>query len=432
MRLLLRGSFPLFFLFLISIPALAQETASRDEQMRQVQKQLDQLTAEIERLRQQLRDLQPEGTVAPEEDLTKVDVLEPTGPALSPEAAPQEQAQPPDTGVLTDVGLVPNVPSPGASKVFNPDISAIGNFVGFAGSNPVDEGPAAEFDEAEFGFEAFVDPYAKARFFLAVTPEEVEIEEGYINFITLPYELTAKVGKFRGNFGKANMMHTHQRPWVDVPMVIDRFFGGEGLGDSGVSVSKIFSNPWNAFTEGTLEIMSGDAEGVFEPEQRSDLSYLAHLKLFKDITENSNIEVGTSYARGRLPEVGGSNQFGGIDVTFRYKPLERAIYNSFISRTEIFLNDRNDQSERAVGLYTSADYQFARRWFAGLRLDQVDMPDAPEVTDRSASFTVTFWPSEFSQIRGQFRHIDFDLFPSADELLLQVQFSIGAHGAHIF
>src|SRR5688500_8190961 len=277
MRLLSRGSLPLFFLFLISVPALAQEAPSRDEQVGQLQKQLDEMTAEIERLRQQIKDLQPEGTAgAPEEDLTKVEILEAAdAPVPSPEADPQEQPQPAEPGSLTDVGLVPNAPSAGASKVFNPDISVIGNVIGFVGTNPVADGPAIDLDEVEFGFEAFVDPYAKARFFLAVTPEEVEIEEGYVNFITLPREFTAKVGKFRGNFGKANMMHTHQRPWVDVPLVFDRFFGGEGLGASGVSVSKIFSNPWNAFTEGTVEIMSGDAEGVFEPEKRSDLPTLA-------------------------------------------------------------------------------------------------------------------------------------------------------------
>jgi hypothetical protein len=45
---------------------------------------------------------------------------------------------------------------------------------------------------------------------------------------------------------------------------------------------------------------------------------------------------------------------------------------------------------------------------------------------------LTYWPSEFSQVRGQYRHIDYADGPAANELLFQFQFSIGAHGAHPF
>jgi hypothetical protein len=45
---------------------------------------------------------------------------------------------------------------------------------------------------------------------------------------------------------------------------------------------------------------------------------------------------------------------------------------------------------------------------------------------------LTFWPSEFSQIRAQYRHTRFGEGTSADELLFQFLFAIGAHGAHAF
>ena len=54
-------------------------------------------------------------------------------------------------------------------------------------------------------------------------------------------------------------------------------------------------------------------------------------------------------------------------------------------------------------------------------------------TDRGLSGTLTFWPSEFSQIRGQLRRTRYgDVGRSVNELLLQLQFAIGAHGAHSF
>jgi hypothetical protein len=45
---------------------------------------------------------------------------------------------------------------------------------------------------------------------------------------------------------------------------------------------------------------------------------------------------------------------------------------------------------------------------------------------------LTFWPSEFSQIRGQYRRTNYAEGISANELLFQFNFSIGAHGAHAF
>ena len=55
--------------------------------------------------------------------------------------------------------------------------------------------PALQLDEAEVSFQAFVDPYAKANFFLSASPEGVEIEEGYAQFVTLPHDLTAVVAR---------------------------------------------------------------------------------------------------------------------------------------------------------------------------------------------------------------------------------------------
>ena len=46
--------------------------------------------------------------------------------------------------------------------------------------------------------------------------------------MTLPHDLTAKVGKFKAMFGKDNTWHAHVRPWVDQPLVVHNFFGDEG------------------------------------------------------------------------------------------------------------------------------------------------------------------------------------------------------------
>jgi hypothetical protein len=424
----------------VALPLAAQTTAPEDR-IQQLEKRLDDLTRQVGEIRDELTRLKGTPAAAPApapaptdaEDLTKIDIAPTTTttPAAQPAAASSETAS-----ALTDVQTVNNAANPGASKVFNPDTSVIGNFLGHAGQrNDIEFGDdrRAPFrlDEAEIAFEAFVDPYAKAKFFFSVTPEGIDVEEGYANFIALPYGLTAKVGKMKSLFGKDNTWHTHVRPWADQPLVIHNFFGDEGLNDSGVSVSKTFDNPWNAYIEATGEAFSGNVENVFHRQSQNDLFYNTHLKVFRDLTENNNLEVGTSYATGKLD--GGVNSFAGVDVTYRWKPLSQGLYKSFIARMEAIANDNPGFDRKLKGFYASADYQLGQRWFTGVRIDAADRAAADIVHDRGISATLTFWPSEFSQLRGQLRRTHYgDIDRSVTELLLQLQFAIGAHGAHTF
>ena len=63
-----------------------------------------------------------------------------------------------------------------------------------------------------------------------------------------------------------------------------------------------------------------------------------------------------------------------MDATLRWKPLRRSIYNSFVGRSEVIWSRREDPNgvQSGMGFYVSADYQFARRWFAGVRFDGSD------------------------------------------------------------
>jgi hypothetical protein len=81
----------------------------------------------------------------------------------------------------------------------------------------------------------------------------------------------------------------------------------------------------------------------------------------------------------------------------------------------------------------SGDYQFARRWFTGFRYDNSALADDSSERDRGQSATLTYLPSEFSQLRAQYRRIKYAAAEdAANELLFQLQFAIGAHGAHPF
>jgi len=359
-------------------------------------------------------------------------------------------AQPQVATAVPAQAQVPAEAAPGAlpvyggasasAKALNPDISVIGDFIGKAGGNSVQPTPSLEMHESEIGLQAIIDPYARGDFFISFGESGVNLEEGYITFTALPAGIVAKVGKMRSAFGKVNMMHNHVLPWVDRPLVTNNLAGGEdGIDDAGVSISRIIPAPKGLFLEATGQVFRGDSgeddSPLFHASRNSDVSAVAHLRSYADINESTNIDIGVSYARGHN-ELGTDflTQLYGIDATLRWKPLRRSIYHSFVGRGEFIWSQRQQvpTEQRAFGFYTSADYQLGRRWFLGGRYDLSDRSRFANLTDKGGSVVLTYWPSEFSQIRGQYRHFSYADNLSANELFMQVIFSLGAHGAHPF
>ena len=460
-------------LFAAQLPA--QDTTELLNRMRAMEDRIQALEAEVQTLK-----AQPPGTVA-----AAAPAAAPALPAVPVEAAAQG---PPPGAPLTLGGA-----GPAAAKVLNPDISVIGDFLGAAGNGANRGEPSLQMHESEVGFQEVIDPYARADFFISFGEHGVDLEEGYLTFTALPAGLQLKVGKMRAAFGRVNPLHNHVLPWTDRPLVSQNLLNGEdGMDDAGLSLSRILPAPKGIFLEGTAQVFRGDTDGVFQADKRSHVSTVGHLRLYRDLSESTNIDLGGSFARGHSPWADAWNQLYGADATLRWKPLRRAIYHSFVARSELIWS-RNQidpghvlgtsgiiigcisvypgggfcpmplipggrSTSTPFGFYVSGDYQLARRWFLGARFDRSErvrcLPTNPATTascgfvgttgqlinpfagpllqDTGGSLLLTYWPSEFSQIRGQLRRTRYGEGLTANELLFQFQFSMGAHGAHPF
>jgi hypothetical protein len=402
----------------------------------------------------------------------RIKTLEAEVQSLKGQPAPASPAQP-LAAVATPLAPAPSIlqeptpvtlggAGPAASKALNPDISVIGDFVGAAGNGANRKIFGLEMHESEVGFQEVIDPYARADFFISFGEQGVNVEEGYLTFTALPSSLQLKVGKMRAAFGKVNGLHNHVLPWVDRPLVSQDLVGGEdGIDDAGISLSRILPAPKGIFLEGVAQVFRGDSTNVFRAATRSDVSAIGHLHAYADLSESTNIDIGGSYARGHSPYADGRNQLFGGDFTFRWKPLRRAIYHSFVARSEFIwartaVNTTSAGSPflrtaitKPFGYYFSGDYQFARRWFLGGRFDRsqrgaclptnpdtepcnLPLPSTSLLQDTGGSLVLTYWPSEFSQIRGQLRRSSYGEGLTANELIFQFMFSMGAHGAHPF
>jgi hypothetical protein len=383
--------------------AFAQTPPAEHEAVRQ----------EIERLREefnQLRQRYDERLSALETRLSALDAQMPVPPA------------PVGGGALPVYGNVTAL-----SKIFNPDIAVIGNFIGAAGKHPQDPRPSLDLREVEASLQAVVDPYARADFFFGFSGEGVEIEEGYVTFPTLPGGLLGRAGRFRSAIGRVNAMHAHNLPWIDRPLVTRNLLeGDEGIAAAGVSAARLVPNPW-VFLEVTGELSAAGS---------SDLGYLARARGYRDLTDSTNVDLGFSFFSGAASsdviDASTSTRIVSLDGTFRYRPLRRAIYRRLLARSELIWRREDPTVASVFGAYAGAEYQIARRWFTGARWDYSERTFDPRASDTGASWMLTFWPSEFSQMRGQYRRTRYAEGRTAHDLLLQVLISIGAHGAHPF
>jgi hypothetical protein len=338
-------------------------------------------------------------------------------------------------------------PAPAASQTsnyFNPSISVIGNFLAVGGTNKVENLPSASLRETELGLQAVVDPYARADFFISMGEQnDISVEEGFVTFTALPADLLVKVGRMRVAFGKINTLHLHVLPWPDEPLTVVNLLGGEeGWIGTGISAAKLIPLPGDVFSELTAQIFRGDSDGLFVAPQRSDLAYNGHYRVFADLSDASNLDLGVSYGLGPNGTTSDARTtLTGVDATYRWKPLRQGTYRSFILRGELFHSRREQPGggQGATGWFVSGEYQLAKRWWVGLRGEAAQHAADAAIKDTGAAATLTFWPSEFSQLRAEFRQrryggpnvVSTGTY-TANEVLLQLQFAIGAHGAHPF
>jgi hypothetical protein len=369
----------------------------------------------------------------------------PAAPEALPSQLPQTQAVT-GTQPQTFGGATSN------AKLLNPDISLIGDFIGTAGHNVVSPSPSLQLHETEVGMQAIIDPYSRADAFISFGETGVNVEEGYITFTSLPAGLLLKVGKMRADFGKVNTIHNHALPWIDRPLVTNNLVGGEdGINDAGMSLSHFIPAPKGWFMQGTAQVYRGDSDDVFAAYRRQDLGVVGHVRAYRDLSESTNLDLGVSYTRGNSaglvavpnPSAFFTNIYAG-DATLRWKPLRRAVYKNFLLRTEVFWSARDQlstlnafETQHAFGMYASAEYRVNRRWTVGGRFDRSGHAANANLTDTGFSGILTYWPSEFSQIRGQYRYGHLAVanpgdFSNANEFLFQFLFVMGAHGAHPF
>jgi hypothetical protein len=347
-----------------------------------------------------------------------------------------------------------------------PDISAVGDLIGdfSPDASTQEDGSRFGIREVEIALQAAVDPYFRGDVFLGFSDAEgVHIEQAFLT-TTAVRGLEARIGRFLMPVGKQNTTHRHDLHTIEYPWVIQRFLGEEGLKGTGVSVSRIFA-PFGFYQEVLLTAVDRIGEAaedlVTEEPINADLSHLAfsaRLRNYWDLTQAANLELSGTALTGYVEQpfdfganppaadvnaVAMNQQTYGVDLTFRWRPLQQGLYRSFIAQAEYFVQNNARNEDAAFlgpnrdfsGAYGFARWQLTRRWFVAARYDWLEDPELGGETLTAASGYLQWFPSEFSKLTAAFER----LMPAApvgveatNRILLQASFAIGPHKPHPF
>lgn len=311
---------------------------------------------------------------------------------------------------------------------------------------------------AEITFFAPVDPYFNLYATIPITESGVELEEAYFVTTSLPAGLQLKGGKFKSGFGRLNAFHPHAWDFADAPLAYRAFLGEEGLGEKGVQLTYLPRLPIYAVLG--IEALQGDNPILFGPDAGSGLhSYTGFAKASIDFSSDQTLLFGGSVSGGKTKtetvaqdsSFSGSSILYGAELTYKWKPSKQ---KSLIVQTEYlfrhqdgkFLNSFSSAPESMRrsqdGWYVQAVRQ-SGRWRLGARWDVLGVfQDDFNLSGKRIDFgsrpyrltgALDFNPTEFSRIRLQYNYDRSARTDKANhEVLLQVIFAIGAHGAHPF
>jgi len=386
-----------------------------------------------------------EGTPSPEEQKKlEEEIAKELGQAPQPSAtAPPAAPAPPAAEEPPSTAPAPTGGNPFARLLLLPDISAIGsaalayNQLDVATLSPRGDpfAPAHEvkplFQELELGIQAVVDPYARADVFLSFASEGVEVEEAYLTTLGLPAGLQVRAGKLFAPVGRLNQQHGHVWTFVDRPLALARLLGPDALKGAGLDVAWLAPTPW--FAEVHVAYLS--ATPGFESAERN--GGYARLVQFFDVADGETLGVGLSGGWLDEPGAGAWRQLYGADAFLKVRPPDSRSYLALQGEVLLRSLDANagaaDLPGTLWGGYLQASVRQGPYWEYGARVERAPATGlatgAPEV--RVAALG-SWLPSEFERLRGQ---LAWDRLPGGRdgiEALLQVEFAIGAHGAHPF
>jgi hypothetical protein len=438
------------------MPLTAQESNNEVERLRkqlqEATETLDKVTKEnrevIEDLRKRLEELEaskvrqgtaPATDTSPEQpsatSTTSEDAKTASSAVEKPSWKPSDPIRIGNSSAFLDLGMVATFAA-GASTTEH-----IEGELNLGGHDPNQRGFTVQ--GVETSFKGVVDPYFQAfstiNFRIDSEGEtSTELEEAYMQSLSLPGNLQLKAGQYFTEFGRHNTLHVHQFNSVDTPLINGRLLGPDGVRNPGARLSWLTPTPFYSELFFSVQDSHGETAAPFRGEEGhhgddgdeapfayreaendrgvralDDLLYGPRYVTSFDLTDEQVVLLGGSALFG--PNNSGADGAGstdtqiyGVDLTWKWKSKSHrggfpfvlwqteGIWRKYDAGSFDWDEDGNaavDPGEIAdpltglpavmageqlddYGFYTQLLYGFHKGWVAGLRWDYVTSDEA--------------------------------------------------------
>ena len=277
-----------------------------------------------------------------------------------------EQVQQQVQQLKEEVGQVVEAQKKNILSVFNPAIGLVGETIlsyRSKGSKQTGSDRPGGFDfnqrSVELNLAGSVDPFARGYAVINASADPITgeakatVEEAAIQTTSLPWNLTLKAGRFFGEFGRLSYIHDHELPFVNRPLVLDNYIGGESKTD-GLQLNFLLPIPhYVSLTAGVGDQFGDTPNDVGNFRHFSELNFWGRASTYFDLTPDVSLETGVSglYNPKEIDRGGvfvqpdGSTLTErrrlvlGADLMVRYQPLRNNQFQSLTWGTELLYSD---------------------------------------------------------------------------------------------
>ena len=261
------------------------------------------------------------------------------------------------------------------------------------------------------------------------------LEEGYVEWVSLPGGFGLKLGKFFQRFGTLNRWHSHALPFQSRSLPHLAFLGEEALSQTGVSVSWLapFGLAGGTY-DATVELTRSENANLFGESE--SLSVLTHLNAFWALSSATDLDLALSWIGGDYedPDESFRRDAYTAELSFSWRPPARSRQRGVTVRAGYMAMDRSllarvdGADDLAIGLWSAAEVRLSPGWLVGARFDHVEHPVEADVSQWLVSPTLTWWQSEFVRVR-----LEYDFLSGlaggdgSGRFVLQTTFAMGPH-----
>lgn len=299
--------------------------------------------------------------------------------------------------------------------------------------------------EVELSMEAQVTDWLHAFIFMTRPNGESFTVEEAIAAASLPYNIQLKAGFYRPEFGYLNTVHEPERPQVSLPLPVTEFLGGEQLREGAVTVGKWFDLGGGHRAGFSGAVLNGDnavalnggnakayTGKVYYGRQTGDYAYQFGLSALTGKNDpERRLRTSAQVIDFRLFADPFYNL--GYDYPSRFSLIGEVLFNQ---RASLKVDDTTGASwrntNRAVGAWTIADYQFMPAHHVGLGVEFTQGRENKNQKGNAYSTHYSWYYTPHSRIQAQLRRVNSDSQGRGWEAMLQWNVVLGPHSERPF